>query len=269
MTPLLKIQENVAEDLNELPAPPAKRTQFLDLPVELRLMIYEFAFSRPSSPESYGGWLRHNGGSKSLWAIEPCQNNDRCAPGTTNIMRVNKQIYTETKPVLYSQFTFKVSVGTDRSVINQLGLDVTGRLGSQVSDRYKSFLGAQDTSLIRSVEMVLDFGPSMRNILQTAEEHFPGLTTVALVVVFPEKYNTRFRNDTSALLLVQVIMSMAEIFRHIRKVKLGYKCPNPRKETTRSLQWKMQILDRCRKRIAAHEWSAPGRGGFLLGPPTS
>lgn len=212
---------------------------FLNLPVELRLIIYGHLVS----DEPCDAWLQLSR-SGGRCAIRRRFRKRKCdLSAIARIMRVNKQIHDEAEPLLYSHSLFKVSLDSDKPWIDAVGRNLTNTLQMTTTDRNARFLRDKCRGLVRSVEMSLDLDPSKAgniDLFLAAKNQFPNLKKCVFEIVLPKKSTYQYEDQR----LVQAVLDVSGIFRHVRELVW---------DTDRSwLDGKrnLHILEMCRKRIA-------------------
>ncbi|CAD0092052.1 unnamed protein product [Aureobasidium vineae] len=83
---------------------------FLDLPAEIRNMIYSLVLERPGYRIHLSG--KHSGVINTSWFGKNTYISRRDNPYSTSLMRVNKQINVESSPYLFSRHTFEFADST-------------------------------------------------------------------------------------------------------------------------------------------------------------
>jgi hypothetical protein len=110
---------------------------FLDLPAEIRNIIYSLVLERPGNHIHLSG--KHTGIINALW-LGPKRNDTSRIHGTysTSLMRVNKQINLESTPYLFSRHTFEFTDSTMlQRFLEYIGPERTKSLVSvQVNTQY-------------------------------------------------------------------------------------------------------------------------------------
>jgi hypothetical protein len=156
----------------EAPTTPPQAS-FLGLPAELRLRIYEYLFVSDSSNESYC-----------------CSLNKSCGPNSAcfskhknsfpNVLRLCKQVFAESYPVLYQHLEVGLAIPTDRIWRSNGGISVVAEV--RLLERLPAY-GAKhirDVQFTSTTHLLTGSGKSMAELCSFLEVKLPNLQHIQL-----------------------------------------------------------------------------------------
>ncbi|KAG9576508.1 hypothetical protein KCU86_g6413, partial [Aureobasidium melanogenum] len=149
---------------------------FLDLPAEIRNMIYSLVLERPGCTIRLSG--KHTGVIGTDWYGNSGYISKDAEPYSTSLMRVNKQISVESSPYLFSRHTFEFPDST-------------------MLQRFLEYLGPERVKSLVSISVSQTYKVSVRGAYQLLSP----AVSLAKLEIKHYRYGHRSRHDWPSILL--------------------------------------------------------------------
>lgn len=164
-----------------------ERFPFLDLPAEIRNMIYSLVLERPGHRIYLSG--KHTGIISTLWICpKPSKTWSHPERYSTSLMRVNKQISVESTPYLFSRHTFEFTDST-------------------MMQRFLEYLGPERASSLVSVAVDQQYAVSVKQAYRLLS---PAVSLTKLDIVSTQWHHHSYNHSPSewSSILLPLVQSL-------------------------------------------------------------